>query len=121
MERQTQPDVDHVLLPACTGAETGHIEVSEGPVDVVHDRREGDVTADTHVITCPRGEPPSRSIHLGTGIDVVPGESEATGDEEAAGRDGVAIERRGDIPRRLVPAEPDSSPPLERGADQVVP
>src|SRR5881628_408191 len=82
VERHTQPKLYDVLLPPRKGcSETVLVYISYSAVQVVHHRRERNVSADADVVSHAAGEPPTRAVEGGARIDVIVGESEAAGEE----------------------------------------
>src|SRR2546426_12331410 len=82
VERHTQPKLYDVLLPPRKGcSETVLVYISYSAVQVVHHRRERNVSADADVVSHAAGEPPTRAVEGRARIDVIVGESEAAGEE----------------------------------------
>src|SRR5439155_20007390 len=103
MERDAQPEVDYVLLPAGRErpATPRQPELADAAVDEVGHRRERDVAAHPDVVPDPRREPPTRARYRRTRAHVVARKAQPPTQEEAAGRDGLIEEERGDIADRL--------------------
>src|SRR2546427_873237 len=93
VEGHPQPDVEDVLPPAgeySAGATEGH--VAHVAPRVVDDRSERDVAPEPEIISGAGRPSPSRAVPRGRGIDVVGGEPDPAGDEEAAAAPGVEVE-----------------------------
>src|SRR5205085_10691266 len=93
VERHTQPDVEHVLPPAGEHrAGATEVHVAHVAPRVVDYRSERDIAPEAEIISGAGRPSPSRAVPRGRGIDVIAGEPEPAGDEEAAAPPGVEVE-----------------------------
>src|SRR5439155_12969871 len=118
MERDAQPEVDYVLLPAGRErpATPRQPELADAAVDEVGHRRERDVAAHPDVVPDPRREPPARARYRRTRVRVVARKAKPPTQEEAVGGDGIIEEGRGDIAERLGCPPAPAGPTVDRAS-----